>query len=171
MTDNELTTKQLIKQVLTEDYTKENNKVFSLSQQTYKNFQTTKKYISFFRLKESDILSEILSDFIVLEVKNCNFLGKENVIAELSSIINNFNPNQLPLKHCNNSFRISMEIGEGRMGCNEDSDGVLFAIPWVNFISCRVISEYYDMDDVLDLNHAIEFDDSGKIIKIILHKM
>jgi hypothetical protein len=171
MTDNELTTKQLIKQVLTEDYTKENNKVFSLSQQTYRNFQTTKKYISFFRLKELDILSEILSDFIILEVKNCKYVEKENVIAELSSIINNFNPNQLPLKHCNNSFHISMEIGEARIGCNEDSDGVFFAIPWVNFISCRVTSEYYDMDDVLDINHVIEFDDSGKIIKIILHKM
>jgi hypothetical protein len=102
-------------------------------------------------------------------IKNFGFVEQKNVIEHLKSIIDNFNPNELPIKSRDSFISVSMELGEIKKDCHDDAEGCLFVIPWVHFFSCRIILEYYNIENKLDINHSIKFDDNGKICEIILH--
>jgi hypothetical protein len=169
MFNTDFNIKEYTREVLTEDFVKENNKIFNLSDQSYEDFKVVKKYISSFQQKNLEDISFIFSEDVVLITNGQKFVEQKNVIEHLKSIIDNFNPNELPIKSRDSFISVSMELGEIKKDCHNDAEGCLFVIPWEHFFSCRIILEYYNIENKLDINHSIKFDDNGKICEIILH--
>lgn len=169
--------KGIVKQALTEDFVKKNNKVFSLSDQTTKNYLTVSNYIHAFRRKNLNEFESILSEDIVLYTCNEYFSDKNTVIEMLFSCLSTFNPKNFPIESVNLSIKLAVSTGGGFSStyncCPEDSglDDDLFIVPWDHMFSCMIKFEYNNIATPLNMNHILKFDDHGKINNIILYTM
>lgn len=180
MTDNSAEIKNIIKEALTENYTKENTKIFTLSTQTTDNYLTLQNYLTLFRQKNKENLLTILDDDVALYSSGKEFLGKNNVVEELNSIIEQFNPKNYPIQEIQLSIKLLMSCGGGfpaTYNCcpddpeNNKKEDHLFIVPWEHMFSSIVVLKFSNIEDLLNLNHIVKFDDSGKIINIMLYRM
>lgn len=177
MINSEFNIKQIIREALTEDFTRENNKVFSLSNQTTSNYITVQNYITFFRQKNKEEFFSILSDDIVLYSCGKQFVEKNNVVEQLNSIVHSFNPDEYPIEEVNLSTKLLMSTAgsfPGEYNCcpdSENAENYLYVVPWSHAFSSTVILKFNNIDFLLHSNHILKFDDHGKINNIILYTM
>jgi len=170
-------TKSIIRESLTENFTKENSKVFSLSDQTTKDYLTVNNYIHAFRQKNISELKSILSENILLYTRNEYFSDKNSAIKMLLSCLSTFNPKNFPIENINLSIKMIMSTGGGfssTYNCCPESNVVddhLFIVPWEHMFSCMIKFKYTDIVTPLNMNHILKFDDHGKISNIILYTM
>lgn len=154
--------KQIIKQALTEDYTKENNKVFSLSDNTLQRYKLTSQFISFIEIKSKENLLPFLSDEVIFGNKLEN---KEYVVDQLLSAIPcHFSE----IQYCSVQPTLSVPLGgnpqiEDCVDCPEDVN--LFAVPWEHTFCFKVWFALKDKSE-LHINYFIKFDENNKISMI-----
>lgn len=176
--------KNLIKEVLTEDYTRENNKVFSMSRKTFDNYNLSYNYLFGFRTKNKTNIQSILSDEIILNISNNQITGKTNVVDELISIIDNFNPNHYPPEDISSSVQIIIPLGgssptildaSSSSCCSEmdadEENRSCFIIPWDYKFDCNIRIKFGRLDNLLNLKHVLKFNDFGEIENISVYKM
>lgn len=166
MISTDLSTKKLIKQALSEEYTKENNKTFGLSDNTIQKYKLVHQFLSFIEIKNKEGLLSFLSDDIVFDGKP---LEKNLVVDHLiSSIPCHFSEIEYTSLH----ITLAMTIGgnpnfESCIDCPDDAH--LFVIPWDYMFCCRVWFKLKESKSY-DLNYLIEFDDNNQIIMIDSYK-